>query len=41
MRRIFFLAGTAALVLSAQPEQLFNGRDLTGWQMVGPGRFVI
>jgi hypothetical protein len=41
MRRIFFLAGTAALVLSAQPEQLFNGRDLTGWQMVGPGRFVV
>jgi hypothetical protein len=22
-------------------EQLFNGKDLTGWKMVGPGRFVV
>ena len=26
---------------SAAPRSLFNGRDLTGWQMVGPGRFVV
>jgi hypothetical protein len=26
---------------AADPVQLFNGRDLTGWTMVGPGRFVI
>ncbi len=22
-------------------RQLFNGKDLTGWEMVGPGRFVV
>jgi hypothetical protein len=22
-------------------EQLFNGRDLTGWQMAGPGGFIV
>jgi|GEM_PF-267579 len=26
---------------AAEPEQLFNGRDLTGWRMTGPGRFDI
>ena len=29
---------------SAQPQtatSLFNGKDLTGWEHVGPGRFVI
>jgi hypothetical protein len=37
----------AALVLAlaaapaAGPEALFNGRDLTGWTHVGPGRFVV
>jgi hypothetical protein len=25
----------------AEPEQLFNGKDLDGWKMVGPGRFVV
>ena len=30
------------MVLSAaEPTQLFNGKDLTGWVMVGPGRFVV
>jgi hypothetical protein len=33
----FFLA-TLAL---AQTDQLFNGRDLSGWRMVGPGRFIV
>jgi hypothetical protein len=31
----------AVLGLSAQTVQLFNGKDLSGWQMVGPGRFVV
>lgn len=26
---------------AAGPEQLFNGKDLEGWKMVGPGRFVV
>ncbi len=25
----------------AQWKQLFNGKDLTGWKMTGPGRFVV
>jgi hypothetical protein len=25
----------------ADIQQLFNGRDLTGWQMAGPGSFVV
>jgi hypothetical protein len=25
----------------AEWEQLFNGKDLDGWKMVGPGRFVV
>jgi len=39
------LAVAAMLVLPgasvADTRQLFNGRDLTGWQHVGSGRFVI
>lgn len=32
----------AVYSLSAQEARpLFNGKDLTGWEMVGPGRFVI
>ncbi len=33
-----------ALSVTGQPgewKQLFNGRDLTGWEHVGPGRFVV
>ena len=26
---------------AAPPKQLFNGRDLAGWQFVGPGSFVV
>jgi hypothetical protein len=46
MKKNFFIA-TAALVLiswSCQEKewrQLFNGRDLTGWEQVGPGKFVV
>lgn len=27
--------------MPAHGEQLFNGKDLTGWKMVGPGRFTV
>lgn len=41
----FILVTLAALVLaptsSAGDRQLFNGKDLTGWQHVGAGRFVV
>jgi hypothetical protein len=43
-RRLIFalLAGTlAATVHAAEWKQLFNGKDLTGWKMTGPGRFVV
>jgi hypothetical protein len=33
------LFGMAAF--AAERKQLFNGKDLDGWQMVGPGRFLI
>lgn len=35
-----FLAA-ALLAAAAEPRPLFNGKDLTGWKMVGPGRFVV
>lgn len=42
MRVGIALALSLAGGLFAQPWQaLFNGNDLTGWRMVGPGRFVI
>ncbi|HYZ83735.1 MAG TPA: family 16 glycoside hydrolase [Bryobacteraceae bacterium] len=28
-------------VFAGQPVQLYNGKDLTGWSMSGPGRFVV
>ncbi len=41
MRAIILLL-VAAIVAPAQPwRQLFNGKDLTGWVMVGPGGFVV
>lgn len=35
------IAFAALAAFAAEPEQLFNGRDLTGWRMTGPGRFDI
>jgi len=40
------LVSAAALAADAKPQagswkQLFNGKDLTGWQQVGPGSFVV
>ena len=34
-----FLLGT--LCFAGEWKQLYNGKDLSGWKMVGPGRFVI
>lgn len=31
----------AASLAGAADKQLFNGKDLTGWKMTGPGNFVI
>lgn len=35
------LAGFAAAAPAADWEPLFTGKDLTGWEHVGPGRFVV
>lgn len=35
------LVAFAAMPLAAEWRQLFNGKDLTGWKMVGPGGFQI
>ncbi len=37
---LLFLSLTLSC-LAAEWRQLFNGKDLTGWEMVGPGRFVL
>jgi hypothetical protein len=41
MRRCLFLLALAVLCQAGEWRQLFNGQDLSGWQMAGPGRFVI
>jgi len=40
MRFALILLISASLA-GAADKQLFNGKDLTGWKMTGPGRFVI
>ena len=35
---LLFLGGVA---VAGEWKPLFNGTDLTGWEMVGPGRFVL
>jgi hypothetical protein len=40
MRAIWLLLAAGAC-LAADFKPLFNGKDLSGWVMVGPGRFVI
>ena len=37
---LLLLLATAAIP-GAGRKQLFNGKDLDGWKMVGPGRFVV
>jgi hypothetical protein len=41
MRTLILVTLSAALALSAEWKQLFNGKDLAGWRMAGPGRFVV
>jgi hypothetical protein len=42
MRKAMFALCVATCTMSAaEPRHLFNGKDLTGWEMVGYGRFVI
>jgi ketosteroid isomerase-like protein len=45
IRRVMLLAaalGAAApAVADTEWQPLFNGRDLTGWEQVGPGKFVL
>src|SRR5438552_17200997 len=41
MRLIFALFLLAAVSQASDWKQLFDGKDLNGWQMVGPGRFVV
>ena len=45
MDRRLVLCAALALTLevcpAVEPKQLFNGRDLTGWRMTGPGKFTV
>ena len=41
MKTLFVLLTMAAASPAAEWKQLFNHRDMTGWKMVGPGRFVV
>jgi len=41
MRSLLLLAAASSLLFAADPVPLFNGKDLSGWTMVGPGRFVV
>ncbi|MCX6637101.1 MAG: DUF1080 domain-containing protein [Acidobacteria bacterium] len=41
MRTLILVALSAALAWGAEWKQLFNGTDLAGWKMAGPGRFVV
>lgn len=36
-----FALALAVPARTAGPKPLFNGRDLAGWKMTGPGRFVV
>ncbi|MFB3826657.1 MAG: DUF1080 domain-containing protein [Bryobacteraceae bacterium] len=41
MKRFALFLAFAALVQAAGWKQLFNGKDLDGWEMVGAGRFTV
>ena len=41
MRIAAFGVLAAASLFAAEPRQLFNGKDLTDWKMVGPGRIYV
>lgn len=38
---IFSIGALPSFARSGQWKQLFNGKDLTGWEHVGPGRFIV
>jgi hypothetical protein len=41
MKLIATMALCAALAPAAEWKQLFNGKDLNGWSIVGPGSFTV
>jgi len=41
MRVLILAALSVALAPGAEWRPLFNGKDLAGWKMAGPGRFVV
>ncbi len=41
MRLIVTILMTASLLSGAGWKQLFNGKDMSGWQHVGPGKFTV
>ena len=41
LRGLLLVTLAAASLGAAQWEKLYNGKDMAGWKMVGPGRFVI
>jgi hypothetical protein len=41
MKLIATMLMCAALGPAAEWKQLFNGKDMTGWEHVGPGRFLV
>jgi len=41
MKLVLLVATAVSGLMAADGEQLFNGKDLTGWKMVGPGRFTV
>jgi 3-keto-disaccharide hydrolase len=41
MKTVLAILLLAGMSQAAEWKQLFNGKDLTGWSMVGEGRFVV
>ncbi|MBS1231401.1 MAG: hypothetical protein H6R35_239, partial [Bacteroidetes bacterium] len=46
MKRFFLFVISIIVLISCSNQdkkwrQLYNGRDLTGWEQVGPGKFVV
>ncbi|MBL8173019.1 MAG: DUF1080 domain-containing protein [Bryobacterales bacterium] len=41
MKLVLLAAIAGCGLFAADGEALFNGKDLSGWKMVGPGRFVV
>jgi len=38
---LFLLLLSSGLIQAQEWQQLFNGKDLSGWEQIGPGEFVI